>query len=103
MHWAALSGWNADLIEAGRLQSLICWVFGGVEHPDRTTTSSHRGRHSERRQIRHHEVSSLTMVAGGARASGAQLCAKISITTIRPPQRGQQQGSGCADAAGFGT
>jgi hypothetical protein len=38
------------------------------------------------------------MVAGGARSSGAQLCAKINVTTIRPPQRGQQQGSGCGAA-----
>ena len=38
------------------------------------------------------------MVAGGARSSGAQLCAKINVTTIRPPQRGQQQGSGCCTA-----
>ena len=40
---------------------------------------------------RHHDVSSLTMGAGSARVSGAQLCAKISVTIIRPPQRGQQQ------------
>ena len=45
-------------------------------------------------QARRHEVSSLMMGAGGARGSGAQLCTKTMVMIIRPPQRGQQQGSG---------
>lgn len=40
-----------------------------------------------------HDVSSLTMDAGAARGSGAQRRAKISVTTMWLPQRGQRQGA----------
>jgi hypothetical protein len=43
--WIALSGWNAGRIEVGRLQSVACWVFSDVGHPDRTEASSHHERH----------------------------------------------------------
>jgi hypothetical protein len=43
------------------------------------------------------------MGAGGARGSGAQLCTKTMVTIIRPPQRGQQQGSGRGAAVSAGT
>jgi hypothetical protein len=46
------------------------------------------------RQAPRHDVSSLMMGAGGARGFRARLCTKTMVTIIRPPQRGQQQGSG---------
>src|SRR5687767_3581927 len=69
-----------------------------------STGSGNRKRHcglAGTEQV--HEVSSLMMGTVAARESGAQRCAKISVTTMRLPQSGQRQGgsAGSADMAGL--
>jgi hypothetical protein len=82
----------------GRLQSLICWVFRGVEHPDRTKASSHHGRHSvgARYGIMRYRAWRRPRAA---REHPAPSCARRS--PLRPSGRrsaDSKQGSGCGAA-----